>query len=234
MQFDRSPSTVDSNVQKRDAGLAAHMQRIYNRMVLGVAVTAFTSLFVASSPELMKLFLSGPQAYVIMFAPLAILWFGFNPMTMPASKLKISFLAISVIYGISFSVIFYAYSGVNIARAFFIATGMFAGLSIFGYTTKKNLDGLMSFAIMGVFGVLIMSLLNGFIFKSPALFDMISMAGILAFSALTAWQTQSMKQMYSPSADAEMSSRMGWAAALNLYISFIALFQYILHFMRGE
>lgn len=235
MQPDHSNSQAPNRAQDRalshDAGLQAHMQRIYNRMTLGVLVTAITAFFVSSSPALLSLFLGGPQAYIVMFAPLAVLWFGFNPVTMSSEKLRMSFFAISILYGISFSVILLAFTGENIARAFFVATGMFAGLSIFGYTTKKNLDGLASFAIMGVWGVLIMSILNMFIFKSESFFDIISVIGILAFSGITAWQTQAMKEMYSPAAGDEANSRMGWSAALTLYISFIALFQHILHLM---
>lgn len=232
MQPDSFNQTTQSRATTYDAGLRAHMQRIYNRMSLGVLVTALTALGVAATPALMSFFMTSPIVYVVMFAPLAILWFGFNPMTMPQSRLQFSFFAISILYGISFSVIFYAFAKEDIFRAFFVASGMFAGLSIFGYTTKKNLDGLMSFAVMGVWGILIMSILNMFIFKSAGIFDLISAIGILAFSGITAWQTQAMKEMYSPAHGDEANSRMAWSAALNLYISFIALFQHILHFMN--
>lgn len=236
MQPDRQQASVQRKSRETtyDAGLRTYMQGIYNRMCLGVLVTAITAAIVGSSATLMQLFMGGPQAYVVMFAPLAVMWFGFNPMTMPSAKLKISFLAISVLYGISFSTIGYVFAGEDIARAFFITAGMFAGLSIFGYTTKKNLDGLMSFAVMGIWGVFIMSLLNMFFFQNAALFDLISVVAIIAFSGLTAWQTQSMKQMYNPSTPAEGNSRMAWAAALNLYISFIALFMHILHLIGNR
>ena len=229
-----------------DAGLQKHMQSIYNRMCLGVLVTAIVSYVVSGSDALMSLFLGatpadlaagkgfGIQAYIVMFAPLVITMFGFNPMTMSQNTLRLSFFAISALYGISFSVIFLAFTGESIAKAFFIATGMFAGLSVFGYVTKKNLDGLGSFAVMGVWGVLIMGLLNAFIFKSPALYDLVSAIGILAFAGITAWQTQTMKEMYHPSAAGDANSRMAWSAALTLYISFIALFQYILHFVGNR
>ncbi len=230
MQPERSNTQTRSHAVSFDAGLQAHMQKIYNRMTLGVLVTAFTAYFVAATPALMAFFLGGPQAYVVMFAPLAIIWFGFNPMTMDSNKLRVSFFALSVVYGVSFSVIAKVFAGEDIFRAFFIASGMFAGLSIFGYTTKKNLDGLASFAIMGIWGVLIMSILNMFIFKSEGLVDIISAIGIVAFSGITAWQTQAMKEMYSPANGTEGNSRMAWSAALTLYISFIALFQHILHF----
>jgi hypothetical protein len=182
----------------------------------------------------MGLLMGGPQAYIFMFAPLAILWFGFNPMTMPASKLRASFFLISVLYGISFSIIFLAYAKADIARAFFIASAMFAGLSIFGYTTKKSLDALGSFAVMGIWGVFIASLLTMFIPVSSGIQHVISGVSILAFAGLTAWQTQTMKEMYSPSHGDEGNNRMAWSAALTLYVSFIALFQNILHLMSSR
>lgn len=231
MNFDRS--TAQSSVQSRsyDEGLRAHMLRVYNRMTAGVLVTAITSLIVSSSPELLKFFLGGPQAYIVMFAPLAILFFGFNPAKMKSSQLRISFMLISIVYGISFSVLLIAFTGESIARAFFVATAMFAGLSIVGYTTKKDLTGMASFLIMGMWGILVMSLLNMFIFKSAGLVDIVSLAGIVIFAGLTAWETQTIKLSYSASHSDEDNSRMCWVAALNLYISFIAMFQYILHFM---
>ena len=143
--FPESQQPTVTRAQSIDAGLQKHMQSIYNRMTLGVLVTAITAAVVAGSPDLMKLFLGGPQKYVVMFAPIAIVWFGFNPMTMKQSTLQLAFFAVSILYGISFSVLGYAYTGASIAKAFFLATGMFAGLSIFGYVTKKNLDGVGNF-----------------------------------------------------------------------------------------
>lgn len=232
MQPDRMTTQSKAGTQI-DAGLRSHMQRIYNRMSMGVLITAITSFVVASSPELMRLFLGGPQAYIVMFAPLAVVWFGFNPMTMPASKLRISFIALSVLYGISFATIFYVFKMGDISRAFFIAGGMFAGLSIYGYTTKKNLDGIMSFVVMGIFGVLIMSVINMFM-HSAAMMNLISAIGIIAFAGMTAWQTQAMKESYQPHYGEEANNRMAWAAALNLYISFIAMFQYILQLIGNR
>jgi FtsH-binding integral membrane protein len=217
-----------------DAGLQKHMQSVYNRMALGVLITAVTALMGVTPSELLAGKAPGMQSWIVMLAPLAIIWFGFNPMTMKQSTLQMSFFAISFLYGVSFSIIALVYTGDSIARAFFVATGMFAGLSIFGYVTKKNLSGLGNFAIMGVWGVLIMGLLNAFVFKSPALVDMISVIGIIAFAGITAWQTQIMKEMYHPSAGEDANSRMAWSAALTLYISFIALFQYILQLMGNR
>ncbi|HEY0901194.1 MAG TPA: Bax inhibitor-1/YccA family protein [Micavibrio sp.] len=234
MQPDRyTPTPATAARASIDAGLRAHLQSIYNRMCLGVLVTAITAFVVANTPALLQLFLGGPQVYIVMLAPLAVIWFGFNPMKMDSGKLRISFFLLSVLYGISFATIFIAYAKEDIARAFFIASAMFAGLSIFGYTTRKNLDGLGTFCFMGVIGVLVLGLANIFI-GSSALMNVISVVSILAFSGMTAWQTQSMKEMYSAANGAETNSRMAWAAALNLYISFIVLFQNILHLIGNN
>ncbi len=210
-----------------DVGLRDHMQRIYNRMTLGVLVTAVVAYVVGNSVELLNLFLNGPQKWLVMLAPLGIVMFGFNPAKMSSSALRISFLALSVLYGISFSAIFRVFTGESIANAFFVATGMFAGLSIFGYTTKKDLTGLGSFAVMGVWGALILGIINIFT-QSSGLGNLISVVSIIAFAGITAWETQRMKEMYSGRTDPEMASRMSWLSALNLYISFVAMFQSIL------
>jgi len=222
-----------------DAGLQVHMQKVYNRMTLGVLVTAITSLIVSNSEALYSLFMGGPQAYIVMFAPLALIMFGFNPATMSASKLRVSFFALSVLYGISFSYISMVYTGESIAQAFFMAVALFAGLSIFGYTTKKDLTPLGTFAVMGVIGVLILSVVNIGLaaftdIDISFMSNLIAGLGLLAFSGVTVWQTQITKEMYSPSAGEEHNSRMAWAATLNLYISFIAIFQYILHFVGNR
>lgn len=216
-----------------DVGLQRHMQSIYNRMTLGVLVTAVVSYLVSQSPALLQMLLGGPQAYIVMFAPVLVVWFGFNPMTMNANKLRVSFFLISALYGLSFSTIFLAYTGESIAKAFFIASGMFAGLSIFGYVTKKNLDALGSFAIMGIWGVFLMGIVNLFL-HNEGLADVLSVLSIIAFSGLTAWQTQTMKEMYHPAHGNDGNNRMAWSAALTLYISFIALFMHILRFVGNN
>ena len=147
--------------------------------------------------------------------------------------MRISFFALAVLYGISFSAIFLVYTHESIAKAFFVATGMFAGLSLYGYTTKKNLDALGSFAVMGVWGALILGLINLF-FQSTGMANIISVVSIIAFSGITAWETQNMKEMYSSRQDPELMDRMSWLGAFNLYISFIVLFQHILRFMGNN
>jgi FtsH-binding integral membrane protein len=219
-----------------DAGLRKHLNSIYARMSGGVLVTALVALIVGTSPTLLQLFLGGPQRYIVIFAPLAIIWFGFRPEKMKASQLKLAFFGLATVYGISFAAIAAVATAdptfaVAVAKSFFIATAMFAGLSILGYTTKKDLSGMQTFLSMGIIGLVAFGVMNIF-FQSTMMANLIAGAGILLFSGLTVWQTQDMKRMYSPNTPAELASRMGWAAALNLYISFIAMFQYILHFMN--
>ena len=225
--------TSSSQATSFDAGLRAHMSRIYNRMTLGVLVTAVISYFVGNSPELLNFFHSGPQRWVVMLAPLAIVFFGFNPSRMSAAAMSVSFFTLSALYGISFAYIFALFTGESIASAFFIATAMFAGISIYGYTSKKNLDALGSFAVMGVWGVFILAIINMFI-GSTVMGNIISVVSIVAFAGITAWETQRMKEMYSPRADAEIMNRMSWMGALNLYISFIVMFQNVLHLMGNR
>ncbi len=230
MQTDRY-----SSAQSRtdiDVGLRTHMQSVYNRMTVGVLITAITAWIVASSPDLMMLLLGGPQKYVVLFAPLAIIWFGFNPATMSSGKLKMAFIGVSVLYGISFSTIAFAFAGADIARAFFITSAMFAGLSIYGYTTKKDLTALGSFAIMALIGLIIVSVIGMFVGFSSGVETMISVGIVLVMAALTAWETQNTKRMYHPSNGSEINSRMAWSAALSLYISFVIMFSHILNLMQ--
>lgn len=229
---------TDAQSQSIDAGLRRHMQNVYNRMVAGVLITGITAWVVSSSPALLSLFLGGPQAYIVMLAPLAIVWFGFRPERMSNQQLMLAFGGICILYGISFATIFLAFTGESIARAFFMATALYAGLSIFGYVTKKNLDALGTFAVMGVISVLVLSvgtmIAGAFGAATGGMQNVIAGIGLLAFSGVTAWQTQSMKEMYSPHYSDADNSRLAWSAALTLYISFIAIFQYILQFVGSR
>ncbi len=229
MQSNRFDTQQNIQGKVYDVGLRAHMTRIYNRMVVGILVTGIVSYITANTGLVNIIFANKILMYAIIFSPLAVVMFGFNPTKMPASKLRFSFGLISVLYGLSFAAIFMVYTGTDIARAFFITSGAFAGLSLFGYTTKKSLDGLGSFLVIGMFGLLILAVINMFV-ESSLMQNVISAAGILIFGGLTAWETQRMKESYSPSYGEEANSRMAWMSALNLYISFVALFQHILHF----
>jgi len=235
MQTDRF-ETTQTRTREIDQGLRKHMNDIYARMTGGVLVTAVVAWIVGSSPLLLNLFLGGPQSIIVMLAPLAIVMFGFRPDRMASGKLMMVFFALASIYGISFaSIAVYASAdpayGVIVAKAFFIATGMFAGVSALGYTTKMDLTPIRTFGAMAIWGIVIAGLLNFFIFKSSGMDIVLSMISIPLFAGITAWQTQNMKEMYSANMSPEIASRYAWSAALTLYISFIAIFMNILNLM---
>ncbi len=233
MQTDRF-SQARTESKEIDVGLRNHMISVYNRMTMGVLITAITAWIVSSSPALMALLLGGPQAYIVMLAPLAIVWFGFNPASMSSQKLKLAFVAVSIIYGISFSSIALTYAGTEIARAFFITSAMFASLSIYGYTTKTDLEPIRKFLFMAVIGLVIVGLAGLFIEYSSTMQMGISAVSVLVFAGVTAWETQNTKRMYNASYGDEINSRMAWSAALSLYISFVVMFSHILNLMSDR
>ena len=227
MQTDRYSRPVTRETEY-DAGLRNHMLSVYNRMTAGVLITALVAWIVGHSPVLLQLFLGGPQSIIVMLAPLAVIMFGFNPATMSSQKLMMSFIGVSILYGISFSTIALVYVASDIARAFFISSAMFAGVSIYGYTTKRDLGPVAVFATMAIWGVILMSITGLFFHFSSGVELAVSVVSILAFAGVTAWQTQAMKTMYNEAHGEEINSRLAWIAALNLYVSFIAIFMRIL------
>lgn len=236
MNENYTSNTTQSSVQAVDAGLRAFMIGVYNKMCMGVLVTGVVAFAVANM-GLTPILMGNPIiAIALALAPMAVVWFGFNPMTMASGRLRNTFYLLAVLYGLSFSAIFLVFTGADIARAFFITAAAFAGLSLYGYTTKKNLDGIGTFAVMGIIGAIVLGLVNLFV-QSSMLMNIVSGISLLAFAGMTAYQTQAMKEMYNPATGDEGTARMAWSAALNLYISFIAMFQSILNLMsslRGE
>jgi FtsH-binding integral membrane protein len=222
-----------------DAGLRAHMQRVYNRMTLGLVITAITA-YVASHSFLMTFIANPMVALPLALAPLAIIWFGFRPDRMSSNKLRATFVLLSVLYGLSFATIFLVYVPADIVRALLMTTIMFAGLSIYGYVTKRDLGPVGVFCFMGMLGLLAFSVLYmlGAAFNvveaSPLISNIISIATIVIFAGLTAYETQATKEMYNPAYGEEGNSRLAWSAALNLYISFIAIFQSILQLLSNR
>lgn len=219
-----------------DAGLRAYFQRIYNTMATGLVLTGIVAWLVAASPDLVKLFYGNAlMHFVIAFAPLAFLFFGFTPRRihrMSVAQVAGLFYAFSGVFGISLAYIFLVYSGESIARVFFITAAMFAGTSIYGYTTRKDLSSMGSLLIMGVWGLLIAMIVNMFM-QSSTMDFVISGVGVLVYTGLVAWDTQNLKSVYSTSNGAEANGKMAVMGALNLYINFIMLFQFLLRFMGG-
>jgi len=171
----------------------------------------------------------------VMLAPLAfILFFSFRAEQMSASTARAMFFAFAAVMGLSLSSIFVVFTGESIARVFFITAASFAGLSLFGYTTKKSLSGMGSFLIMGLIGLVIASLVNLFL-ASSALGFAISVIGVLVFAGLTAWDTQRLKEMYLYSdLDSESAAKLSVNGALSLYLNFVNMFQLLLSLLGNR
>jgi FtsH-binding integral membrane protein len=211
-----------------DAGLRAHMLRIYNYMGLGLLVTGLVAVLVASAPAIYVPIFSTPLKWLVMLAPLAFVMFlSFRIETVSGATAQALFWAFCAVMGLSLASIFLVFTGASIARAFFGAAAMFAGMSLYGYTTQRDLSKFGSFLIMGLIGVIIASILNIFL-GSSALQFAISIIGILVFVGLTAWDTQSIKSAYGEHHDAETHQKLAVMGALSLYLNFINIFQLLL------
>jgi FtsH-binding integral membrane protein len=214
-------------------GLRKHMLSIYNYMASGVLLSGIVALLTASSGTTQAM-IGSPLMFVVMLSPLAIVFamsFGANRFS--AGTLQLLFWAFAALMGVSLSTIFLVYTGGSIAATFFATAGAFAGLSLFGYTTKKDLTGFGSFLIMGVVGLLIASLLNIWL-QSPGLYWAVSFLGVLIFAGLTAYDTQRLKAQYYQLQGTDFAGKAVILGALSLYLDFINMFQFLLSFMGNR
>lgn len=216
-----------------DAGLRSYMLRVYNYMASGVALTGLIAALVASSPEITSMFfqvgvngrlgMTG-LGWIATLAPLGIvLAFSFGLTRMSAATTQGLYWVYAALMGISLSSIFFVYTHTSITRVFFISAASFAGLSLYGYTTKKNLSGFGSFLIMGLIGIVVASLVNMLLASSMLQF-IISVAGVLVFAGLTAYDTQKIRDMYWVGDAGEVASKKAVMGAFTLYLDFINLF----------
>ena len=224
-----------------DQGLRAYMLGVYNYMTLGLGVTGLVALgaimlaapvFVGNhlthvSPFGQAIYLS-PLRWVVIFAPLLIVFglsAGRNRMSVNAARL--AFLAFAALMGLSMSTVFLVYTGASIANVFFITAASFAALSLYGYTTRRDLSAMGSFLIMGVFGLIIASLVNLFL-HSTGLQWALSILGVGIFAGLTAYDTQAIKANYYSGGTWEVAEKKSIFGALTLYLDFINMFQFLL------
>jgi FtsH-binding integral membrane protein len=213
-----------------DAGLRRHMLGIYNNMALGLVITGVTAFAIASTPSLYQPIFGTPLKWVAMFAPLALVFFlSFRMERMTVASARTAFYAFAAVMGVSMASIFLAFTETSIARTFFIAASMFAGVSLWGYTTKRDLTGWSTFLFMGLIGVVVASIVNVFL-GSTMLQLIVSFAGIIVFTGLTAWDTQRAKSDYLAFAGTEHAEKLGIMGALSLYLNFVNLFQLLLTF----
>ncbi len=220
-----------------DAGLRAFMLGIYNKMALGLALTAGLAWIVGTTPALMAAIFSGPQMYLVMFGPLAILLISSFAMRNPSpTGANLVYWSVVALIGIGMGALVAYYARIPdgmliVAKAFLTTSAAFGGLSLWGYTTKRDLSGFGVFLIMGVIGLIIASVVNIFI-QSSMLSFVISVIGVLVFAGLVAFDTQRLKNMYYQlGGDQRAMSVATTYGALSLYINFINLFQFILSLM---
>jgi len=247
---------VGASAAQIDEGLRAHMNKVYGTMSVGMLITALAARAIAglattTDPNLAVgtmrngTMLTGLGAaiytsalkWVVMFAPLAMIFaFGAVMKRASASAAQLFFFVFATLIGVSLSSIFIFYTSYSIVQTFLVTAIAFAGLSLWGYTTKKDISGWGSFLIMGVIGILIASIVNIFL-GSPAVMFAISILGILIFAGLTAYDTQNIKNTYLAHAhhgDQEWLDKSAIHGALNLYLDFLNMFQFLLMFMGNQ
>lgn len=252
-QYETALNRQGAYAQQIDAGLRAHMNSIYGLMGVAMLVTGVVAyvfgmdlLALAQGQQttlisegLLRTLFSSPMVYVIMFSPLAIVFlFGAMLNRMSTGAAQAVFWTFAALMGLSLSTIFVRFTGISIAQTFFVTAIAFLGLSLYGYTTKRDLSGMGSFLIMGVIGLIVASLLNMFVFESTALQFAVSVIGLLIFAGLTAYDTQRLKSEYvvlaQHGADERTMSASAISGALSLYLNFLNMFMFLLQFMGSS
>ena len=246
--FDRNYASLRGVATDRavayDMGLRAHMIRVYNYMASGVALTGVAAWLtyqmaggdairvtgntvVGLTPIGQALF-HGPLMWVLLLAPLGLVFFlSFRIQRMEASTARLLFFVYAGLLGVSLASIFVVYTQASLTQVFLVSAASFGALSLYGYTTQRNLNAMGSFLIMGLFGLIIASLVNIFL-QSGGLSWALSVIGVLIFAGLTAWDTQKIKEMYDVQDDGTVAGRKAVMGALSLYLDFINMFLFML------
>jgi FtsH-binding integral membrane protein len=231
-------SVADASI---DQGLRAYMIRVYNLMAMGLAITglaAFGAYQLAFAGGQLtafgQLIYVSPFKWVVILAPLGMVFFlSARVNRMSVSAAQTAFWVFAGLMGLSLSTIFLVYTGASIVQTFFVTAAAFGALSLYGYTTKRDLTAIGSFLVMGVFGIIIAMLVNLFL-QSSALQFAISAIGVLVFAGLTAYDTQKIKEMYFEGDDVLVAGRKAIMGALTLYLDFINLFSFLLSFLGNR
>ena len=222
-----------------DEGLRSYMLGIYNYMATAIGVTGVAAFGMATwasnNPAVAQALYNSPLKWVIMIAPLAfvlVISFGINKLSRSAATM--TFYAFAAVMGISMSWIFMVFNLPSIVQTFFVTAASFGALSLYGYTTRRSLSGMGSFLIIGLFGIILASIINIFV-GSSALAFAINIIGLLIFAGLTAYDTQRLKHMYDAVAgNAEMVAKSSIMGALSLYLNFVNMFMFLLQFMGSR
>ena len=230
-QHSLNPLRGTADAAAFDAGLKRHMLSVYNYMASGVLLTGIVAMLVASTPALYQPIFGTPLKWVVMLAPLAFVFlFSFRIEKMSAATAQTMFWVFSGLMGLSLASVFLVFTGASIAQTFFVTAIMFLSMSLYGYTTGRDLSKMGSFLVMGLVGVVLASLANLF-FQSGALQLVVSIVGVIVFTGLTAWDTQNIKSQYAEHHGHETNSKLAVFGALSLYLNFVNLFQMLLTFI---
>jgi len=212
-----------------DEGLRSYMLKVYNYMCIALGLTGAVAYAASTSQTLMSAIYGTPLQWVVMLAPLGLVFFlSARIKSMKAQTAQMVFWIYSALVGLSISYIFMVYTGASITRVFFITSAAFAGLSLYGYTTKRDLSGMHSFLIMGLIGIIIASVVNIFL-ESSAMMFVISVVGVLVFAGLTAYDTQQIKAIYREADHSETHEKKAIMGALRLYLDFLNMFLMMLY-----
>jgi len=213
-----------------DTGLRQYMLRVYNYMGAGLALTGLVAYFAAAS-GIYAAIAHTLLIYAVIFAPLALVFLlSARIRTMSLGAAQATFWAFAGLMGLSLAYVFLMYTGVSITSTFFITASMFLGTSLYGYTTGRDLAGMGSFMFMGLIGVIVAMVVNMFL-ASPGLQFAISVIGVIAFTGLTAWDTQSIKETYVEGDGDVIAGKKAIYGALRLYLDFLNLFLFMLQFL---
>ena len=226
-----------------DAGLRAHMIRVYNYMASGLALSGIVAFGLFSSPDLAGMFFQlqagrlvglNMLGWIAIFAPLGLLLLvSFRAAKMSVGSIQAVYWAVTALMGVSMSVLLFTYTGASVARTFFVTAAAFGALSLYGYTTKKDLSAIGKFLFMGVVGLILASIIN-MIWPSGTMTFVISAAGVLIFSGLIAYDTQRIKDQYSEAYGTDTQEKVAIFGALSLYLDFVNLFQFLMMFLGQE
>jgi hypothetical protein len=230
-------STAQSTARQIDAGLRSHFNRVYGTMALGLLITGVMAYVTSQNAALTSILVNAQgnmlMSLLIAFSPMIIIMFAFNPMTMrklSAATLGMIFFGFSAYFGWLLSTMFLAYTATSITRVFFITAATFAAMSIWGYTTKKDLSKMGSFLMMAVIGLIIAIVVNMFL-SSPMMMYVISGAGVIIYTLMIAYDTHQIKNSYNAAYGRENNNKLAIMGALGLYINFIMLFQFLMQFL---
>ena len=229
----QTTQATEAKTQAVDEGLRIYMTKVYNYMGLGLLATAITAYIGAASGIYVAL-AQTPLIWLVVLAPLGmVIYLSSRLHKMSASAAKTTFWIYAAMTGLSLSYVLLAFTGVSVVRTFVITAASFGALSLYGYTTKRDLSGMGSFLFMGLIGIILASIVNIFM-QSPAMHFAISVIGVLLFAGLTAYDTQDIKRIYYAGDSRDIAEKKAIMGALRLYLDFINMFLFLLQFLGNR